>query len=221
MKEKNKGFSLGEVLIALGVIGIVAALSIKIMFYNVQDKQYKAQLKKTYEVLRAAHQRIIIDYGSMPKALSGCDDDEDDDCLKNILRNYLKYVDECNDGGSTFGKCHPSTVYELDGDLSTDNYGRRVSNVAGLVLSDGTLLNIDNDSKTCSDTMSSLTDKCAEIAVDLNGLSGPNKIGIDVYSFQIYKDDIKPLGSQGDGYGNTCISNNNGWGCAAHYLKGN
>ena len=42
----NKGFTLAEVLITLGIIGVVAALTLPSLITNYQKKQIVAQLKK-------------------------------------------------------------------------------------------------------------------------------------------------------------------------------
>lgn len=217
MKKINKGFSLGEVLIALGVIGIVAALSIKIMFYNVQDKQYKAQLRKTYENIKGACEALKVNYGTIPRALNTCSSDSNSNCFRDLIKTNLKYVNECNKGQS-HGNCHPTTVYKLEYPEKTTNAGR--ANEAGLILSDGAGLLIELNSRNCLASENTLSGKCGSVIVDVNGLNNPNTLGKDIYKFILYRDGLLPLGTQGDG-NDDCNTNSDGWGCAAHYLRGN
>ena len=44
----KKGFTLAEVLITLGIIGVVAALTLPSLITNYRKKQTVAQLKKVY-----------------------------------------------------------------------------------------------------------------------------------------------------------------------------
>lgn len=60
---KSKGFTLAEVLITLGIIGVVAAITIPTLMQNSQDKEKITALKKTYSTLSQAF--------SMAKAENG------------------------------------------------------------------------------------------------------------------------------------------------------
>lgn len=50
----KKGFTSAEVLITLGIIGIVAALTIPTLMQNIKGAQYRAKLKKTISTLNQA-----------------------------------------------------------------------------------------------------------------------------------------------------------------------
>lgn len=50
----NKGFTLAEVLITLGIIGVVAALTMPSLITNYQKKQIVIQLKKAYSTFSQA-----------------------------------------------------------------------------------------------------------------------------------------------------------------------
>lgn len=51
---KRFGFTLAEVLITLGIIGVVAALTIPALLNNIQDAQYKMAYKKAYSMASQA-----------------------------------------------------------------------------------------------------------------------------------------------------------------------
>lgn len=53
-KHNPKGFTLAEVLITLGIIGVVAAITIPTLISNYQKKSTVTQLKKTYAMLANA-----------------------------------------------------------------------------------------------------------------------------------------------------------------------
>lgn len=50
----NKAFTLSETLITLGIIGVVAALTMPAVITNYQKKQTSAQLKKAYSTFAQA-----------------------------------------------------------------------------------------------------------------------------------------------------------------------
>ena len=54
----QKGFTLAEVLITLGIIGIVAALTLPSMINNSNKKEFEALLKKQYSALQQAVLRV-------------------------------------------------------------------------------------------------------------------------------------------------------------------
>ena len=45
---KNKGFTFAEVLITLGIIGVVAAMTIPGLIQNSKNKELQTKLKKAY-----------------------------------------------------------------------------------------------------------------------------------------------------------------------------
>ena len=48
----RKGFTLAEVLITLGIIGVVAAMTIQILISNTRGARYRAQFKKTLSTIK-------------------------------------------------------------------------------------------------------------------------------------------------------------------------
>lgn len=61
----NKGFTLAEVLITIGVIGIVAAMTMPVLVGNYQKKQNIVTLKKAYAEMSQALTLAQIDNGMM------------------------------------------------------------------------------------------------------------------------------------------------------------
>lgn len=58
---KKLAFTLAEVLIVLGIIGIVAEMTIPTLMQNVQDQTWKAEWKKTYSTISQATLQIKTD----------------------------------------------------------------------------------------------------------------------------------------------------------------
>lgn len=65
MDVLKKGFTLAEVLITLGIIGIVAAMTIPTLINNYQKEQTVVQYKKTFSEISQAMKMAEVDNGSM------------------------------------------------------------------------------------------------------------------------------------------------------------
>ncbi|MBQ8458696.1 type II secretion system protein [bacterium] len=73
--KKNDGFTLAEVLITLGIIGVVAAMTIPTLIANVQGQRVRSQFKKTLSTLnqagKMAQAQYDWDFGGIDTT-SGC-----------------------------------------------------------------------------------------------------------------------------------------------------
>lgn len=70
MKNKlsNMGFTLAEVLITLGIIGIVAALTIPELINNYKAERYRTKFLKTYSTLQQVFKQMQSDDVSLDPA---------------------------------------------------------------------------------------------------------------------------------------------------------
>lgn len=59
----KNGFTLAEVLITLGIIGVVAAMTMPTLIQKNQDKELISRIKKTYSDVSNAIIRAQTDYG--------------------------------------------------------------------------------------------------------------------------------------------------------------
>ena len=60
---RRAAFTLAEVLITLGIIGVVAAMTLPTLVANYKEKQRVTQLKKSYSVLQQAYLRAVEKHG--------------------------------------------------------------------------------------------------------------------------------------------------------------
>lgn len=60
----KKGFTLAEVLITLGIIGVVSAMTIPTLIQSYRNHVVETRLKKVYSVMNQAIQRAEADYGA-------------------------------------------------------------------------------------------------------------------------------------------------------------
>lgn len=177
-----KGFALAEVLFTLGIIGIVAALTIPSMITNHQKKQTAIKLKQTYSLMQQAIKMAENDTGIESKdweyndSKSFCD---------TYLKNYLNVIKEYNAQESA-----DIDIYCNNGEICS-TYGQ-FKKAQKLILSNGVLLAPGPMTSTTTDGKQY---NATTIIVDINGLKRPNKFGRDVFMFNIdYTKGIIPYG---------------------------
>ena len=66
-KVKRKGFTLSEVLITMGIIGIVAAMTLPSLINRAQEKELEARFRKAYNIMNVATQKTVADLGFDPQ----------------------------------------------------------------------------------------------------------------------------------------------------------
>ena len=115
----KKGFTLAEVLITLGVIGVVAAVTMPTLIQNYQKKQTVTQLKKAYSELSQAISMAQKDLGLMedwdfanfPTAA-----DRAQSFYDNVLKPNLKIAQYC---APSSGDCWTDDSFTLIGNKYT------------------------------------------------------------------------------------------------------
>ncbi len=155
----NFGFTLAEVLITLGILGIIAALTLPSVVTKYQKKQTVVRLQKVYSILKQATEFAVREYGDVENwdyTLS------EYDFGQKYYKPYLKVIVD-----------RKRISYSWS-DLGGTQYS---GNVPALVLSDGTNIFFDFTVPFQARYM---------IIVDINGKRGPNKAGRDVFAFSIY-----------------------------------
>ena len=108
----KKGFTLAEVLITLGIIGIVAAMTMPVLIEKVNHKIVVNRLKKMYSTLSQAMLYTVAKDGDY-SALGISDNDTQSliDWYNYSLKKQLKITKECIDTGG----CWAYTTKSLNG----------------------------------------------------------------------------------------------------------
>ena len=183
MKKKNLGFTLAEVLIVIGIIGVVAALTLPNLNHATGDKETVTRLQKAYSILNEANDRAVAIYGPV-STWKSCQENDDIfiTCLMNRLGEFLKISKSCNEIGYVNGvedvscdslRSNPFEgfiVYQLPGGMTF---------CFGSVIPD-CMLNYDLYS-------GKIDNICSEdLFVDINGPNkGKNEWGQDVFRFML------------------------------------
>ena len=65
--RKNKAFTLAETLVVMGIIGVVAALTIPNLSSSTANKENVARVQKAYSTLNEAFERVQAEYGNIQR----------------------------------------------------------------------------------------------------------------------------------------------------------
>lgn len=164
-------FTLAEVLVTLGIIGVVSAMTLPTLVKNHQRQVYVTQLQKVYNELSQAFEQIITDSNAVNLRESKLEHDG----VENFFRNYFKTVNVCNTS--------PHECF-------ADEY----KNINGTVLRTRSILGSNNEviavtlASGASVWMRQTGPGNYYVYTDVNGKSGPNILGRDLFDFTINND---------------------------------
>lgn len=190
----NFGFTLAEVLITLGIIGVVAAMTIPTLIANSQKNAYAVALKKAYTIINQALVQIAYDNGCVGDlACTGLFDfSTTNQSLGSELVKYIKTSKDCGDYNVTnISGCFPDNVfYNYDGtnpDTAWDH-----GSAYRFITMDGISVLLNNYSDNCADigwsahVTNNMSKICADMYIDVNGpTKGPNSFGRDINVFYV------------------------------------
>ena len=191
--KKSYGFTLAEVLITLGIIGIVAAMTLPTLIQNARYKELETRLKRSYSVISQALDMYQAQTGERIKPTTV--DLRNSTLLKDVLIKNIKTVQDCGMGsnddeacikhyGTDSGKESSDTYKNFTG---TSNINLMYFDDGQFVINDGSLVLIEDS------TIGKLF-----ISVDVNGYNKkPNRLGQDLFMFQINeKGTLIPMGAK-------------------------
>jgi len=213
----SAAFTLAEVLITLGIIGIVAEMTIPVLMNNVQDQTFKVGWKKAFSELSQVQQEIITDNGGVDFT-NQCAD-FDDKCLRGLFAAKMKTVKSCDDP-ITDG-CQLTSTF-MDGTVtSTLTTGINLAWPA-IITSSGYSVKFRSHYLDCHTGTLGIAypTECGWMQVDVNGIKKPNKAGKDIFFVGISKNKLVARGGQGDTTVTTadCAVGGSGAGCSYVYL---
>ncbi len=187
---KKVAFTLAEVLITLGIIGVVAALTLPSLITKYQKQAAVNQLKVAYSILYNAFTMATIEHGNVDDWTffqENIDRQESSiEFVKKYLQPYIKNVEVYNSSGSYLLKgCKNVTYKNMNGSVrqcnSTVAFCETCKSGGGPIM---TYLYMANGSIVAVLTR---YDWFAEIFIDTNGYKGPNTWGKDVFRLKLRK----------------------------------
>ena len=181
---RRAAFTLAEVLITLGIIGVVAAMTMPTLITNHQKEVTAKRLEQTYSILSQAMTRAQADHGDVSSwgfvASTPIDPDNQDQQRNELIKNFLNYIvpylklssDPVYDADITkFGYQNP---YHTKSGATYNTF----RNVCLVELANGVSLFISMNSSHSQQIYSTPL-----IYVDINAQKGPNVTGRDLFLF--------------------------------------
>ncbi len=195
MKYGFRGFTLAEVLITLGIIGVVAALTIPVLMNNYQKSEYVTKLKKFYSQFNQASTLLTQDYNcsnnlkctGLFEYISEETPEEERDASESeriykIAKEFAKKFKLARDCSSE------ETIENCQGIVSSEWYdGSNPEDYTSdyhFITADGTSVLID-PSGDCHYDEDIKMEHCGSVQVDVNGAKGPNFWGRDIFAFHL------------------------------------
>ena len=168
--EKKAAFTLAEVLITLGVIGIVAAMTLPMLIEDYRKKEIPIRMKKFYSTIESAIQLAVLDNGDMQYwtyPVEQNDAESTSAFVKTYIFPYLTGIKECDAGDN---KCKQFSTILYGG-----NHGDRMPIYVFL---DGSCFGlVAGDSGAAGSQL--------HITYDYNCMGKPNEFDKDIFAFYI------------------------------------
>lgn len=189
--KRIAAFTLAEVLITLGIVGMIAEMTIPTLMNNVNETIYYSAAKKAYSTLIQA---VVMMETDPNLALDSKDENTTMASFLKVMRNMGSGTDIALTLSTNYYH------YKCKAPFGPINYGQAAaySSDSGIFL-----VYLDNDCSTISDSP-----LCSELFWDTNGLKPPNMNGYDLLSFRLFKVGgaykLQPLGTPGSGDGYSC-----------------
>lgn len=194
MKINNKAFTLTELLVALGIIGAIAAISIPSLMTRIQNRMFVTNLKSTTEAIKLLADKQLIT--SSTRSLRNTDFDNPTSLLST---NNFNIVSTCSSASTS---CWKTTNYRTIKNTNTASVTRS-TNIPTAKLKNGATLGYSK----APEAVGSLYQ--GSFYIDLNGDDLPNIVGRDYFTFYITTDGkIRPIptGTLEANSTETCIS---------------
>ena len=170
-KMVRSGFTLAEVLITLGIIGVVAAMTMPTLMNATNGAQYKTAFKKALSVIsQAVVLNLALDEYDLDTGVTGTGDGS----IYKLIDNKMNTVDTFNGAIADYSPMLGATSTQTAADLSS-NYT--------FFFNDGVMFTFPQTAANCSKENVMNGNKIVEGTpcrgfIDVNGKKGPNRQAI-------------------------------------------
>lgn len=177
--KKNIAFTLAEVLITLGIIGVVSAITIPNLITSYKVHVIHKKLLKSYSVI----QQVV--------RMMKTDDLEPEMYIANsktpFYKTFINYMSGATDCGSGYvNRCFSVWDYYINSDWGPAN------------IDDGCIIGADGVVYLFENVYHQPSASFLWITVDINGYkTKPNRVGVDMFVFQFVDGEFRPSGAQG------------------------
>lgn len=219
LKKVKFGFTLAEVLITLGIIGVVAAMTIPTLMQKYYEKQTVAKLKETYSILSQALKSASQEEGLPEEWDCNKADKESAEKGAAIFKKYIKVATDCGTTDTTGSCLYNGDYYNLNGSehwnfaKGTHEYKMKLLNGTSFWFR---FIDSDTEIARKRDGM------IMSFKIDTNGVAKPNVAGKDLFFLRYYEGKgllLEGNPSTAESYKVTCLNKNqSGVGCAYYVV---
>lgn len=175
-------FTLAETLVVMGIIGVVAALTIPNLNQSTGNREKVAKVKKIYSNLSDVYGRATAVYGPLDEWFTNIDDDDWESLTLKVrerMVEFMKISKTCEYNDKSCIKLFPDN----DPFASYKSY----------ILADGTGITFVVKQKKFLGGIEN--NGCGYVYIDIDGPhKGKSKGGYDIFSFVLTKDGFMPEG---------------------------
>lgn len=191
---KFKGFTLAEVLITLGIIGVVAAMTMPTLINSTQGAQYKTAYKKALSVMsQAVVMNIALDDYDLSQTVAGTNDKTHTDEVQSIytlFKNRMNVVkvaqgddfDKVNGSAKNYAITSIGNALDVPdtnkhgGTYTALTAGNTPGDLTYLFFNDGIAFFFNNEQSACAASTTTTDEAYCYGYIDVNGQKGPNRV---------------------------------------------
>ncbi len=183
MKKRN-AFTLAEVLITLGITGIVAAMTLPLLLSKYRNQVLKSQFKKNYSILSQALISTAEELGQ-GLHLRYADEIPGWNGAVEFRETFNQYLMKIGGSGTKYQSQFVFLPYNPNQDKGDNTMG--LGAYPGYVrLADGTAVSVIKNNGFLN------------VLIDTNGKNKPNRVGYDVFLFVVDKNQDKLISWSND-----------------------
>lgn len=172
----KKAFTLAEVLITLGIIGIVASMTLPGLVQNYQKKQFATMAKTNYVILNNALERAKSEYGTDVNNWIYSSSTRNEQAVDFVQRYLLPYLNVTK-------FCKKVERGQVSDSLSCSFQGNTL-----FPETDGVMFILSNSAKVyvyVADGVGGSNITRIGIVYDVNGFKQPNRYGRDIFIVEL------------------------------------
>lgn len=219
----KKAFTLGEILITLAIIGVIAVITIPTLYSNYTDQERISRAKKGYATLANAMTMVKTWGGDYIFDVRDGSNENMEEWYNEYLKPNLQIIKTCYNKAGCWNEENTKNLSGVNAAYNRKGIGIG-SNIITAVMNDGTMINIDAYSSNDIwryfgvdlDTVSGVV-----VFFDINGVKKPNTIGKDIFITVFTEDGLVPAyrDMSANKVLSDCSSKGTGYSCLRIYLK--
>ena len=211
---KRMAFTLAEVLITLGIIGVVATITIPTLLSNYSKKVLEGQLKVTYASIQQT-MKFMDEEGLSYEVFQDGSDSAMKEWYDSFIAKHMKVESACVNKPGCWHKYGEALDFEGNRNIwdNTNNIGWGI-NILTFTTAKGAWFDMDGHSSGgCRYFGIDTNDTCLVIYFDANGAKKPNRVGKDIQAVVWTERGLVPAGydKTKEQIENNCYNGNGYW----------